>query len=687
MMNESRPPAQRNDTASPAQERAGNPARRILWTPSAERRQASNLRRFADFVSRRLGTDFPDYESLHRWSVEEPAGFWKAVWDFCGVVHGGNVLSVLEEPRLPGARWFRGAELSFSENLLRHRGSRPALISAGEDEKFRAAISFDELADQVARLRSGLLRLGVAPGDRVAAFTPNQPEAVAALLAASSLGAVWSSCSPDFGVQGVVDRFGQIGPKVLFAATACLYGGKRHPLGERLKAILERLPSIESTVLYPGPGGVEESVSGLRGQISYADLLAGGRGSPGDVHHRFPFDHPLAILYTSGTTGMPKCIVHGAGGTLLKHLEEHALQVDLKEGDVFFYYTTTGWMMWNWLVSGLASGATVVLYDGSPLQPDPGRLFRLIDREGITVFGASPRFLSAVEDSGLEPRRVSSLPSLRTMLSTGSPLHPHQFEWVYRSVKEDLQLASISGGTDLIGCFVLGSPFHPVRSGEIQCRALGMDVESLDEEGRPVVGRKGELVCSTPFPSMPLRFWNDPEGKKYRAAYFERYPGKWHHGDFIEITAEGGAVIYGRSDATLNPGGVRIGTAEIYRAVERLPEVREALAVGREAEGDVRIVLFLVLAPGAELDEALRGRIRAAIRESTSPRHVPAEIHAIAEVPRTVSGKTVELAVARLLRGEEPGNREALANPESLEQFRRFAPAAARTRGESSCNP
>src|SRR6185503_3512899 len=491
------------------------PPRRILWTPSDERKEASNLRRFAAFASRRTGREFPDYQSLHRWSVEDPAGFWKAVWDFCEVVQGGQVLSVLEEPRLPGARWFRGAELSFSENLLRHRGSRPALVSAGEDEGFRAAMTFDELADQVARLRAGLLRLGVRPGDRVAAFTPNGTEAVAAFLAAASLGAVWSSCSPDFGVEGVVDRFGQIGPRVLFAATACRYGGKIHALGERLKAILERIPSIESTVLYTGPGGMESPASGLRGQVlRFADLVAGGPDPAGSGHDRFPFDHPLAILYTSGTTGVPKCIVHGAGGTLLKHLEEHALQVDLKEDDVFFYYTTTGWMMWNWLVSGLASGATVVLYDGSPLQPDPGRLFRLIDREGISVFGASPRFLSAVEDSGLEPRRTASLATLRTMLSTGSPLHPHQFEWVYRSVKEDLHLASISGGTDLIGCFVLGSPFHPVRSGEIQCRALGMDVASLDEEGRPAVGRKGELVCSTPFPSMPLRFWNDPDGKR-----------------------------------------------------------------------------------------------------------------------------------------------------------------------------
>jgi acetoacetyl-CoA synthetase len=644
---------------------------KLLWTPPRARVEGSNLARFARLASARAGRPFPDYESLWRWSVEELAGFWKAVWDFAGVVHGGEVEAVLEEPRMPGARWFRGAELSYAENLLRHRGSRPALIFEGEAESMRRTLSFDELRRQVAAARAGLERLGVRSGDRVAAFTPNQPEAVVAFLAASSLGAIWSSASPDFGLEGVLDRFGQIEPKVLFAASSSLYNGKSHALGERLKAIAARLPSLRAVVVYPGPDGNGGEVSGLPGQLPFSELLAGPPSEP--LFERKPFDHPLSILFTSGTTGLPKCIVHGAGGTLLKHLEEHLLQVDLRPEDTFFYYTTTGWMMWNWLVSGLAAGATLVLYDGSPLHPDPGRLFRMIDRDQVTIFGTSPRFLSALRNAGYQPRSAHALTSLRTILSTGSPLHPELFEWVYRSLKEDVELSSISGGTDLVGCFVLGSPFHAVRSGVIGCRALGMKVESLDEEGRPQVGRKGELVCSAPFPSMPLRFWNDPEGSRYRAAYFERYPGRWHHGDFIELTPEGGAVIHGRSDATLNPGGVRIGTAEIYRAVERLPEVREALAVGRAEDGDERIVLFVVPAAGAVLDEPLRERLRHAIRESVSPRHVPSEIHAIREVPRTVSGKSVELAVARLLRGEEPGNREALANPESLEEFRKFA--------------
>ncbi len=651
---------------------SATPRGRVLWTPPAERREASQLWRFAEFASARAEQRFDDYESLHRWSIEDIRAFWRAVWDFSGVVHQGEIREVLADDRMPCSSWFTGVELCLAENLLHFHGGRTAIVYEAEDEGLARTLSFDKLLEAVARCRAGLKRLGVGPRDRVAAFLPNIPEAVVGMLAASSLGAIWSSASPDFGLQGVLDRFGQISPKVIFAATESSYAGKRHSLGDRVRLIVDGIASIRAAVLVDPPGKRAVEVPGVRGQVFYRDLLGEGVRAPPIGFDRFPFAHPHAILYTSGTTGRPKCILHGAGGTLLKHIEEHRLQVDLREGDVFFYYTTTGWMMWNWLTSGLATGATVVLYDGSPVHPDPGRLFRLADRWGITVFGASPRFLSAVQAAGYEPRERHSLAALRTFLSTGSPLSAEQFEWVYRSLKSDVQLQSISGGTDLIGCFVLGSPFHAVRAGEIACRALGMAVESIDEDGRPQIGRKGELVCSRPFPSMPVGFWNDPDGSRYRAAYFERFPGKWHHGDFIELSEDGSAVIHGRSDATLNPGGVRIGTAEIYRAVERLPEVRESLAVGRPVGGDEAIVLFVVLAPGAALDEGLRDRIRRAIRESVSPRHVPAEIHAIAEVPRTVSGKMVELAVARILRGEEVKNRDALANPEALDQFRKF---------------
>jgi acetoacetyl-CoA synthetase len=635
------------------------------------------LGRFARWAAPRAGRPLEEYETLHRWSVEDLAGFWGAVWDFCGVLHSGEKTPVLEEPRLPGARWFPRVRLSYAENLLRAGGEKTAVVAEVEDESLRRTLSFGELEELVARATAGLRRLGIGRGDRVAALTPNLPEALAAMLAASAVGAIFSSCSPDFGLQGIIDRFGQIAPRVLFAGTEYIYGGKRFRLEERLAGVLERISSIEHLVLVPYPGapakrrGPESTARALRNAMAWEEFLAGPGGPL--LFERLPFDHPLFILYTSGTTGVPKCILHSAGGTLLKHLEEQALQLDLVADDVFFYFTTCGWMMWNWLASGLASGATLVLYDGNPLAPDPARLFRLIERNSITVFGTSPRYLAAVEKSGLEPRREHSLRSLRTVLSTGSPLNPAQFEWVYRALKDDVHLASISGGTDLIGCFVLGSPWLPVHAGEIQCRALGMKVESLDDGGRPVIGRKGELVCSTPFPSLPLGFWNDPGGARYRAAYFERFPGRWHHGDFIEITERGSAVIHGRSDATLNPGGVRIGTAEIYRQVETLPEVRDAIAAGRTVGGDERIVLFVVLAEGATLDAALEARIREAIRTGASPRHVPAEIHAIPEVPRTISGKAVELAVAAILRGEEVKNRDALANPQALEAFRAFA--------------
>ncbi len=634
---------------------------KVLWTPPAERQAGSAIRAF-------MGQTFSDYAMLQKWSVSKPAEFWNAVWNFCEVIHSGEVRSVLSNSRMPGALWFEGAELNFAENLLRHNGARTAIVFESENESLRRTLSFDDLRDQVARCAEGLRRAGVQPGDRVCAFTPNVPEAVVAYLATASIGAIWSSCSPDFGPQGVIDRFGQIGPRVLFAADETRYSGNRHELDGRIEEIQSRIPTIDTVVVYPF---ARERPTLRPGQVAWADFL--GEKSEPLRFERFPFAHPLAILYTSGTTGVPKCIVHSAGGTLLKHLEEHRLQVDLRPEDKFFYFSTCGWMMWNWLVSGLATGCTIVLYDGNPLHPDASRLFRMVDQDGISIFGTSPRFLSAVENAGLVPRDIFSLGSLRTMLSTGSPLHPRQFEWVYRAIKDDVMLSSISGGTDLIGCFVLGSPLHPVRSGEISCKALGMDVESLDEEGRPLVNEKGELACATPFPSMPIKFWNDPDGAKYKAAYFERFPGKWHHGDLIELFEDGASVIHGRSDATLNPGGVRIGTAEIYRALQGVPGVVEGIAVGRRAGADERIVLFVVLDKGLQLDSECERAIRSRIRAEVSPRHVPAEIHQIAEVPRTMSGKSVELAVARILRGEEVKNLSTLANPEALEQFRKFA--------------
>ena len=645
------------------------PRGQLLWQPSAERIESSNLLDFMKFAEARRGQAFRTYEALYDWSVEDVGAFWESVAEFCGWVRSGSYSAALSTSSMPGVRWFEGVHLSYTENLLYpshgvEDPGKPAIIFESESAARRRVLSFAELREQVARCARGLRALGVKPGDRVAALTPNVPEAVVAMLAATAVGAIWSSCSPDFGVQGILDRFGQIEPVVLFGADGYEYNGKRHGLGARLRAVCEAIPTIRNVIVYSLAG---PSVDGIPHGQSWDEFLD-GPSSEWTFEH-FPFAQPLYILYTSGTTGKPKCLIHGAGGVLLKHLEEHRLQSDLKPDDVVFYFTTCGWMMWNWLVSALASGSTIVLYDGSPLHPDPGRLFRMVDRSGVTKFGTSPRFLATVEKAGYVPRKHHSLATLRTIFSTGSPLHAEQFGWIYDAVKSDLQVASISGGTDLVGCFVLGSPLAPVHAGEIQCRALGMKVESLDDNGRAVVGEKGELTCSTPFPSMPLGLWNDPDGSKYRAAYFERFPGKWHHGDFIEITERGSVVIYGRSDATLNPGGVRIGTAEIYHVVEGMQEITDAIAVGLEEDGDVKILLFVVLVSGRSLDGELVDSIRTRIREATSPRHVPAEVHQISEVPRTISGKPVEMAVARVLRGEDPGNRDALANPESLEQF------------------
>jgi len=609
----------------------------------------------------------PDYAALWRWSVAEPEAFWCAVWDEAGVVGDRGAATVLDRERMPGARWFPEARLNFAENLLRRRDESPAMIFRGEDG-VRREVSWRELWRDVSRLRRAFEAHGLRPGERVAAWLPNVPEAVAAMLAATSLGATFTSCSPDFGARGVLDRFGQVEPRLLLAVDGYVYAGKRHDVRAKLAEVVAALPSVERTVVVPYAGG-EGSLAGVRDAVWLDDFLAGHEA--GEIEFvRLPFDHPLYVLYSSGTTGPPKCIVHGAGGTLLQHLKEHRLHTDVRPGDGLFYFTTLGWMMWNWLVSGLASEATLHLYDGSPFHAEPTVLFDYAEQERTAIFGTSAKFLDAARKAGLDPARSHDLSNLRSILSTGSPLAPESFDWVYEHVKADVQLASISGGTDIVSCFVAGDPTAPVHRGEIQARALGMAVDVFDDAGQPLVGRTGELVCTESFPSMPLGFWDDPGDARYRAAYFERFPGVWHHGDFVELTERGSLVIQGRSDAVLNPGGVRIGTAEIYRQVEGLDFVEEALVVGQDWDGDVRVVLFVKLASGVRLDDARVAEIRQRIRTHATPRHVPARVLAVPDIPRTRSGKIVELAVREVLHGRPVKNLEALANPEALDHFR-----------------
>lgn len=638
-----------------------------LWAPTAERMAQAPMTAFMQAVEREHGVALNgDYQQLHRWSVAQPEAFWRAVWDFAGVEALSRGDTVLENPAaFPGARWFPGAELNFAANLLRYRGEQTALVSLLENGE-RRTWSRDALYLEVARVAAGLRDAGVQPGDRVVGFMPNIAETVVAMLAAASLGAVWSSCSPDFGINGVLDRFGQIQPRVLFAADAYYYNGKICDCLERVKAVCQDVPSIETVVIVPLVGDRDIS-------SAHPDAIVFERFGDADATDvkcaALPFDHPLYIMYSSGTTGVPKCIVHGAGGTLLQHLKEHRLQVGLSEGDVFFYYTTCGWMMWNWLVSGLACGATLVLYDGSPFAQEGKVLLDAIDREGINVFGTSAKYIAALEKAGHRPRESHCLDSLRCVLSTGSPLCHESFDYVYREFKQDLCLSSISGGTDILSCFVGGCPILPVYSGEIQAAGLGMAVAVWDDSGRPVVGEKGELVCTRPFPSCPLGFWNDDDGSRFHDAYFAAWPGVWAHGDYAEVFPHGGFVIHGRSDAVLNPGGVRIGTAEIYRQVERIHEVLESVVIGQDWQDDVRVVLFVVLREGVALDDALVDRIRHSIRDNTTPRHVPARVVQVTAIPRTLSGKIVELAVRDVVHGRAVKNTDALVNPEALSLF------------------
>ena len=622
-------------------------------------------------VDRRHGVRLADYRDLHAWSVAHPDLFWSLVWDFCDVIGDKGERLVADHGKMPGARYLPDATLNFAENLLRRSDNGEAIVFRGED-KVVTRLTWAELDALVSRAQQALRAAGVGVGDRVAAMLPNGPDAVAMVLATTSIGAIWSSCSPDFGERGVLDRFGQIEPKVFVAVDGYWYNGKPIRLVDKLKIIVEQLPSAQAVVIVDYLGEADQVAKQLPRGTTMAAWLQPFAPKP-VTFERLAFDHPVYILFSSGTTGVPKCIVHGAGGTLLQHLKEHRLQCDLREGERLFYFTTLGWMMWNWLISGLGTGATLMLYDGSPFAPTPNALWDYAQDERINVFGTSAKYIDACAKAGVAPARTHDLSALRMIASTGSPLAPESFEYVYRDIKADVHLASISGGTDIVSCFVIGDPTSPVWKGEIQAPGLGMAMDVYSADGKPLAEGKGELVCTVPFASMPVKFWNDPDGKKYHAAYFERFPGIWHHGDFAEWTPHGGMIIHGRSDATLNPGGVRIGTAEIYAAVEQIPEIIEAICIGQDWDGDVRIVLFVRLKEGVTLDEALREKIKRTIRATLSPRHVPAKIVAVADIPRTRSGKITELAVRDVVHGRPVKNTEALANPEALALYKDLA--------------
>ncbi|MEO1190948.1 MAG: acetoacetate--CoA ligase [Pseudomonadota bacterium] len=637
-----------------------------LWQPSEERCATANLTRFMAEANSRHGLSLTDYDSVYDWSLSDMPAFWELLWDQAGVIGERPGAALVHPSEMPGAKFFPEARINYAENLLRRTGSEDALVFWAED-KVKRHLSWDQLHALVSRMQQALHDEGVGEGDRVAGFMPNMPETIAAMLAAASLGAIWSSCSPDFGVNGVLDRFGQIEPTVLFCPDGYFYNGKVIDVRPRVKEFMAELTTVQRVVVVPliGEG---EPPEGLPIAQSLDHWLGGYPVKP-VTFRRVPFNNPLFIMFSSGTTGRPKCIVHSAGGVLLQHLKEHQLQCDVKPGDRVFYFTTCGWMMWNWLVSGLACEATLLLYDGSPFYPDGNICWDYAQAERCTLFGTSAKYIDSLAKAGLKPRETHDLSSVRAITSTGSPLVAEGFDYIYRDVKEDVCLSSIAGGTDILGCFMGGNPIGPVWRGEIQKRHLAMAVEVYNDQGKPVVGEKGELVCVKPFPSMPIEFWDDPQGERYHAAYFDRYDNIWCHGDFVELTEQGGIIVYGRSDATLNPGGVRIGTAEIYRQVEQIPEVLEALVIGQDWEGDVRVVLFVHLREGVALTEELIKTIRTRIRTGCTPRHVPAKVVPVTDIPRTKSGKIVELAVRDVVHGRAIKNKEALANPESLALF------------------
>ena len=621
------------------------------------------MNQFRLFANKKYGMELDNYRDLYNWSVNEITCFWEAVWSFGKPVVSKDYQQVVDDDsKMPGAKWFSGARLNFAENLLRRRDNHTAILSRGEGKDDRK-ISYNELYSEVEKMAAALREAGVEQNDRVAGFLPNIPEAVVAMLGAASLGAVWSSSSPDFGIKGVLDRFRQIEPKVLFAADGYQYNGKRINSLDKLKDILTELPSVEKVVVVPFESE-NPDLSGINKGVLYGEFLPAE--APPLEFAQLPFDHPLYIMYSSGTTGLPKSIVHGAGGTLLQHMKELRLHGDISDRETVFYFTTCGWMMWNWLVSNLALGASIVLYDGSPFHPDPSAMWQMAEEFGITVFGTSAKFIAACKGYGLVPKERHNLSLIKTILSTGSPLVEESYDYVYTSIKEDVQLSSITGGTDLISSFAGGNATLPVYRGEIQCRALGMKVESFDDSGKPLINLKGELVCTRAFPSMPVNFWNDPDGSKFHNAYFSDYPGVWTHGDYILINDHGGVIVFGRSDATLNPAGVRIGTAEIYRVVEAFPEIEDSLAVGQQWEGDERVILFVKMNEGEQFGEELKKKLMDAIRSGCSPRHVPAKTVPVPDIPYTINGKKVEIAVKKILHGSEALNKDALANPESL---------------------
>ncbi|WP_460123671.1 acetoacetate--CoA ligase [Pseudomonas sp. S2_C03] len=641
----------------------------ILWQPNPERIGKSRMEAFRRFVQQRHTLHLDDYAALHQWSIDHRSDFWQAIVDFFDIrFHTQPDAVLIEREQMPSAQWFPGATLNFAEHLLRRRDDAVAVIAIGENGQ-REQLTWAELAEHVAGLQNSLKAAGVGLGDRVAACMPNTWQTLAAMLATTSLGAIWSCSSPDFGTQGVIDRFGQIEPKVLITCAGYRYAGKDIDQRAKVNEILERLPSLQQLVVVPyALADTHISDYHTHADVELWDDFYEAGGEPDFV--AVPFDHPLYILYSSGTTGVPKCIIHSTGGVLLQHVKEHGLHCDLGAGDRLFYYTTCGWMMWNWLVSALAVDSAIVLYDGSPFEPGPERLLDLIDDERISVFGTSPKFLATLESAGVKPRQSHDLGSLKTLLCTGSALSPQSYDYVYRELKTDLCLASMSGGTDIISCFVNGNPWLPVRRGEIQGKSLGMAVEVWNDDGQAVVGEKGELVCTRHFPAMPVGLWDDASGDNLRASYFSQFPGVWAQGDYAEELAHGAMMIHGRSDAVLNPGGVRIGTAEIYRQVEKVPQVLDSVAIGQQWQDDVRVVLFVRLQEGIELTEALQQQIRQVIRANTTPRHVPAKILVVTDIPRTISGKVVELAVRNVVHGRPVKNTDALANPQALEQFR-----------------